>query len=107
MGTGKDLFAMTKRERRGTIVVLLVIAILLILSFALKRSKPSVPDDVKESEMLQFEAEVDSVRVIPNSHKAKPKPSAEKGKVHKKRKKPTREQKPKTRPRNVDPLPQF
>ena len=107
MPTGRDFFTMTKRERRGTIAVLCIIAVLLVLSFTFKRSKTSVPDDVKVSEMQLFEAEVDSIQVTDEKPKTKARPVSVKGKSRKKRQQPQRKEKPKQRPRNVDPLPQF
>ena len=101
MPIGRDFFTMTKRERRGTI------AVLLVLSFTLKRSKPSVPNDMKVNEMQLFEAEVDSIQVVDEKPKSKPRPVSVKGKSRKKRQQPQRKEKPKQRPRNVDPLPQF
>lgn len=107
MPTGRNFFTMTKRERRGTIAVLCIIAVLLVLSFTLNRSKTSVPDDVKVSEAQLFEAEVDSIQVTDEKPKTKTKPVSIKGKSRKKQQQPQRKEKPKQRPRNVDPLPQF
>ena len=107
MPTGRDFFTMTKRERRGTIAVLCIIAVLLVLSFTLKRSKPSVPNDMKVNEMQLFEAELDSSQVVDEKPKSKPRPVSVKGKSRKKRQQPQRKEQPKQRPRNVDPLPQF
>ena len=107
MASGKDFFAMTKRERRGTIAVLLVIVVLLVISFVLNQSKPSVPNEIKTSEMLLFEKDADSVRLTTSGHRVAPKPRAAKSKNRKKRRQPSREEKPKKHPRNVDPLPQF
>lgn len=107
MPKGRDFFTMTKRERRGTIAVLCIIAVLLVLSFTFKRSKPSVPNDMKVNEMQLFEAEVDSIQFTDEKPKTKTKPVSVKGKSRKKRQQPQRKEKPKQRPRNVDPLPQF
>lgn len=100
----QDFFSMTRRERQGAIVLLLLIALLLGVSLALKNcgNKETIP--VQTVEIEKFESEIDSI-VIPG---VKPSPAHKRPSSHKKRKprkpKPT---KPAPAPRPVDPVPQF
>ena len=99
----KRLLDMTKRERRGTIVLLFLIGAILVVSLFFNMRKDRVPmagTDVVTIEA--FEAEADSAVVaenLPVSHKT------EKKKSHKRHaaKKP----KPADKPRRLDPVPQF
>ena len=100
----QDFFSMTRRERQGAIVLLLLIALLLGVSLAVKNcgNKETIP--VQTVEIEKFESEIDSI-AIPG---VKPSPAHKRPSSHKKRKprkpKPT---KPAPAPRPVDPVPQF
>lgn len=100
----QDFFSMTRRERQGAILLLLLIALLLGVSLALKNcgNKETIP--VQTVEIEKFESEIDSI-AIPG---VKPSPAHKRPSSHKKRKprkpKPT---KPAPAPRPVDPVPQF
>ena len=100
----QDFFSMTRRERQGAIVLLLLIALLLGVSLAVKTcgNKEAIP--VQTVEIEKFESEIDSI-AIPG---VKPTPAHKRPSSHKKRKprkpKPT---KPAPAPRPVDPVPQF
>ena len=100
----QDFFSMTRRERQGAIVLLLLIALLLGVSLAVKTcgNKEKIPAQTIEIE--KFESEIDSV-AIPD---VKPSPAHKRPSSHKKHKprkpKPT---KPAPAPRPVDPVPQF
>ena len=114
MTSGKDFFAMTKRERRGTIVVLIVIVALLVLTYAMRHSKPASPDAVLATEMLMFESQVDSAREAAVEHQSRIKhpgdrKKKDKDKAGKKRQRHKSKPKnhPAKQPRGVDPLPQF
>ncbi len=100
----QDFFSMTRRERQGAIVLLLLIALLLGVSLALKNcgNKEVVP--VQTIEIKKFEAEIDSVS-IPD---VKPSPAHKRPSSHKKRKpRKPKPVKPTPAPRPVDPVPQF
>lgn len=98
----KRLLDMTKRERRGTIVLLLLMGAVLLASlfFSMRKDRaPVAGTDVVAIEA--FEAEADSAVMSdpPVHHKT------DKKKSHKRHaaKKP----KPANRPRRLDPVPQF
>lgn len=112
MTSGKDFFSMTKRERRGTIVVLAVIVALLVLAYAIKHSGPAAPDAVQATEMLKFESQVDSADATTVEHQPRARHHGDgqkKGKPEKKHKRHKSKPKnhPAKQPRGVDPLPQF
>ena len=93
---------MTKRERRGTIIVLAVIALLMACTFAVRYCHNEPSPDLQQNEMQKYESEADtSLLVFP----AKPK------KTHKSKKKTHKKHPPKSkpdnRPRHIDPVPQF
>lgn len=102
----QDFFSMTRRERQGAIVLLLLIALLLGVSLALKTcgNKEAVP--VQTVEIKKFESEIDSI-AIPD---VKPSPAHKRPSSHKKhkpRKPKPKPVKPAPAPRPVDPVPQF
>ncbi len=99
---GMGFLEMTKRERRGTIIVLAVIALLMACTFAVRYCHNEPSPDLQQNEMQKYESEADtSLLVFP----AKPK------KTHKSKKKTHKKHPPKSkpdnRPRHIDPVPQF
>ena len=105
----KDFFSMTRRERRGTIVVLVAIMVILAATWAWKHTSRTTPDvAVQAVEIQEFEAQTDSFQSSITKPKQKPR-KTEKKKRDTHRKKPQRPPQPKSpsSPRRVDPVPQF
>ena len=97
---------MSRRERRGTIVVLALIAVLLVGTLVVRScgKDPSV-NLVSPDEIEQFEATADSVTITVE------KPSKKKKRQHTKRTNQRRsdpkKSRPEDKPRRLDPVPQF
>lgn len=105
MNDSSKLWQMTKRERRGTIVVLVVIALLLGMALTVRycRDEPVV----ETTELQRFRYEVDTVAVPEKPTKSHKTPTGKKhAPRHKKQPKPDKP-KPSAPPRPIDPLPQF
>ena len=99
----KELFQMSRRERRGTIVILALIAVLLAGTLAVRSCGTHRPGLVQEGVIEQFEADADSVTL--SVDKADKKQSHRK-KGRKRRPSPQKPRPDKT-PRRLDPVPQF
>lgn len=102
----KELFQMSRQERRGTIVVLALIAVLLVGTLVVRScGKDRSGYFVEQDEIEQFEAATDSVTVTVD------KPLKKKNQQHAKRTKQRRsapkKSRPKDEPRRLDPVPQF
>ena len=102
----KELFQMSRQERRGTIVILALIAVLLVSTLVVRTCvKDQSGYIVGQDEIEQFEAATDSVTVTID------KPLKKKKRQHKKRTKQRRsapkKSRPKDEPRRLDPVPQF
>lgn len=97
---------MTRRERRGTVVVLLLIAFLLAGSFFYRSCRHDEVYQLKDVEIQQFEESIDSAVVIETKHSKKRKSDTTK---HKRRHRGTshKKSKPAAEPRRMDPVPQF
>ena len=101
-----DFFVMTRRERRGTIVVLLLIAMILISTVAVRSCRSQVPSEIQQADMVQFESSIDSARNQVTKTAPAKKSHATKRKSQKKKPSP-RPSKPASRPQRMDPVPQF
>jgi len=101
----RDFFDMTRHERRGTIVLLVIIAVILLSTLAVRSCKTDVPTDAHEAALIQFESEIDSARVD-DTTAVPQRPRHAKRKVRKK-KQPTRSSGTSPQPRRVDPVPSF
>ena len=100
----KELFDMTRHERRGSIVVLVLIALLLALTCVLKCNRGTTQLIQNEAvEMRQFEAEVDST-TVETPKQAPDKPASPKKKRHRATPKPPKSS---PEPRRLDPVPQI
>ena len=102
----KELFQMSRQERRGTIVILALIALLLIGTLVVRSCGEDRSEDIVEpNEIEQFEAATDSVTVTVD------KPLKKKNQQHAKRTKKHRsapkKSRPEDKPRRLDPVPQF
>lgn len=105
MNDMKGFFKMTRRERRGTIVLLVLLALVMAGTLANRSCRDAVPEDVKTAEMLMFESEIDSSKVtVPKSQKKKRSPNK---KSKKRRTPPSSSPKPNKPPRPIDPVPRF
>ena len=102
----RKLYAMTRRERQGTIVLLLIIAVLIACSHFARthRSVSPVGEDTTVVDVRTFEAAADSVTFTVD--KVKPvKPS---GKRQSSKRRAAKKGKPSPPPqRRLDPVPQF
>lgn len=102
----KDYFEMTRHERRGAVVILLIIALMLAVAYVARCHRPtSLPT---ENEVVrQFEAEVDTstVEEFKTSPKKSVKPDGKRSK--RKSQKPSKKPKSTPAPRRMDPVPQF
>lgn len=99
---------MSRRERRGAIVVMALIALLLVLTVAVRSCSGRMPEEVVSADLPQFEAQVDSAMSHEND---KTSSTVAKKKSSSKRKKPRphADKKPKPSPgtRPLNPVPQF
>lgn len=106
MSGKRDFWIMTRRERQGTIVVLAVIALLLVITVAVRSCRDDVPIEAQSTQLIEFEAEIDSLKVTEDKKPHKVHRDKAKSK-NKKKKKHSRPSSPAPRPRPVDPVPQF
>ena len=106
----KDLLTMTRRERQGTIALLAVIALLLVVTLAVRSCRQEPSAEPPRVEVQQFEAEVDTVDATvkekaakqqagPSNQQADPSKRSLKRFRHPKRTKPAHA------PRPLDPVP--
>ena len=104
----KDFFEMTRHERRGAIVVLVTIALLLAATcFTRCHRRADVPQQADV--IRQFEAELDS-STMDVSKPLPEKAASPEGKHHKaspKRSKPAHSPKPSPSSRPMEPVPQI
>lgn len=68
----KELFDMTRRERRGTIVVLALIALILAVTLITRQWRNEPPVTPQQEEMLRFDAATDSLAPPQAVHRGKP-----------------------------------
>lgn len=101
----KDFFDMTRHERRGAIVILVIIALVLAVTFVMRCHRPDDVPPASTNAVRQFEAEVDSSAV--EVYKPSPKKTVKPEKKGRKSKSPKPTNKPKPEPRRMDPVPQF
>ena len=97
---------MTRRERQGTVVVLLLIALLLVGSVVIRSCRPNEEYRLNDVEIQQFEESLDSVKMTETKHAKKHRNDSVKHKRQHRR--PARKKsKPASEPRRMDPVPQF
>ena len=103
----KELFDMTRRERRGTIIVLALIALVLAVTVMTRLWHDEPPVVPHQEEMLRFDAVTDSVPPSQALHRGKPHSGRHpvKKKSPKKSGKKSGEKSPSSAP--MDPVPQF
>jgi len=105
----KEFFKMTRHQRMGTIVILVIIAVLLVGAVGVRQCRPRSADPLLEKDIRQFEAQVDSVMSLSNDNAARTRHVAKEDR-HKTRKKNGKaKDKPSKRPapRKMDPVPSF
>ena len=98
----KGLFEMSRRERRGTVVLLLLMAAVIAVSAIVGLKKEAPPADVVRIEA--FDAETDSTVLIVE------KPARRHHEKHRRsgKHRPAKKNKPTSdKPRRLDPVPQF
>ena len=101
----KELFQMSRQERRGTIVILALIALLLIGTLVVRSCGEDWSEDFVESdEIEQFEAATDSVTVTVEKNIKKKQHHT---KRTKQRRSGPKKSRPEDKPRRLDPVPQF
>lgn len=101
----KDFFEMSKRERIGTIVVLVLLTIIMVATVLQRSCEPSPPVIEHMDELERFETEADSAVVTsvkPKGTKRTKSKSAKKGRHHA----PKKDKQPRG-PHPIDPVPQF
>ena len=99
----KDFFDMTKRERRGTIVLLLLMGVLLLITYGMGMKKDSTAVKVNVDSLEMFERQADSTVIAakqPTHHKTRKK-------KHVRKRHADKNPKPSGEPRRLDPVPQF
>jgi len=101
----KQLFQMSRRERRGTIVILAAIAVLLVGSQVYRSCVKDTITPIPATGINQFEAEADSAaltvgRAKKDAKKHHPKRSGS-------RRKSPKSPRPEKPARRLDPVPQF
>ena len=100
----KELFVMTRRERRGTIVLLMLMAVIIMLSTIIGHRHENMPQNQTAAQLESFEQQTDTTVL-----------TVEKVKLHKpgkkrhgsKRQSGKKEKPTPDKPRRLDPVPQF
>ena len=103
----KEYFEMTKHERRGAIMLLALIAMLLVATFAVRSCRQSASPVQDEALIRQFETEADTTTLMAPHKKSFPKqdPNTPMKSVPKKKRHPVD---PKPSPaRRLDPVPRI
>ena len=102
----KDFFDMTRQERRGTIVLLALIALILLSTVFVRSCKADAPTGMVDTALVRFETEIDSARYHVREPSPTKKPHVNKHKSKKPKPSPHRS-KPAPEPRRMDPVPRF
>ena len=96
---------MTRRERRGSIVILVLIAVLLAATAVVRSCRT---DEVIPTEQLQsFEQMTDTSTVVLDTRQSASKKRGKAPAAKRKRKSKPAKSKPSPEPRRMDPVPQF
>ena len=104
----KDLFVMTRRERRGMALILVAVALMLLAAVAARCHRDTVPAADTQTEISRFESETDSAAVpamTVKPERGKTSPSHSRGRSSRPSTKPSK--KPSPEPRRLDPVPGF
>ncbi len=96
----KDLFEMTRRERRGTIVLMALIALVLAVTAFFRYCSPSSRVDVAQPGIEQFEQQIDSVKPSTPAHKSPVSTRKRHNPSRKEKRKPSGQ-------RRLEPVPQI
>lgn len=102
MGKWQDFFAMSRHERRGTIALMALIALVLAVTALLRLCSPAPQVQVPQADIEQFEQHIDSIQPSTPTHGKRKKPVSSR-KPHRPSKKP----KSPPQPRRLDPVPQI
>ena len=95
-----DFFGMTRRERRGTIALMALIALVLAVTALFRYCSPAPHIEVKPPDIEQFEQQIDSVK--PSKPTSNPPVSTRKRHLL-----PRKEKKTHPGQRRLDPVPQI
>ena len=102
MGKWQDFFAMTRHERRGTIALMALIALVLAVTALLRFCAPAPQVEVQHDDIEQFEQQIDTIQPSAPHHEKRKKPAASR-----KRHRPAKQPKSPPQPRRLDPVPQI
>ena len=103
----KEFFEMTRHERRGSIIVLALIALLLAATVAVRSCRHSAEQVQDEAVIRQFENEADTAILFAPHKKTLPKPTFNDQRKSKSKKR-SRPAAPKpSHERRLDPVPQI
>ena len=100
----KNLFVMSRHERMGSMVVLLLIALLLAATALVRSCDHGEPTLVNVADINEFDKQTDTAMVDVVTPKPARKHHKDKPKRHHR---PAGSPKPEPAPRRVDPVPQF
>lgn len=103
----KDFLTMTRRERRGFIVVLVLIALLLAGTAIVRSCRGHEMVGVVQAEVEQFEAEADSAATATVTPSRETRKTPAEAPRRSSRRKADKKSKPSPAPRPIDPVPQF
>ena len=100
----KQLFQMSRRERRGTIVLLALMAMLITVSFVIGSRKEHVPQADNVDKLELFDAQTDTVKYTVEKNVRE---KSGKKRHATKRRAPKKSKPSSDKPRRLDPVPQF
>lgn len=104
MSKWSELFGMTRRERRGTIVILALMALVMAGGAVFRHCAPRPRVEVMQADLERFEQQIDSMQQ--STHPAG-KPAKEPASTRKRHKQPSTSPKAPQRERRLDPVPQI
>lgn len=95
---------MTRRERRGTIVLLMLMAVIIMLSTIIGYRHENTPQSQTAAQLESFEQQTDTTAFMVE----KAKPNKHGKKRHGSKRQSGKKEKPTSdKPRRLDPVPQF
>ena len=102
MGKWQDFFGMTRHERRGTIALLTLIALVLAVTALLRLCSPAPQVELQHDDVELFEQQIDSIQPSAPAHKKHKNPA-----TTRKPQRPSKHPKSPPQPRRLDPVPQI
>lgn len=104
MSKWSDYFGMTRRERRGTIVILALMALVMAGGAVFRQCAPRPEVEVMQADIERFEQQLDSMQ---QSTQPAGKPAKAPASTRKRHKKPSHSPKSPQQQRRLDPVPQI